>query len=183
MVFDYWNSRARLNADGHDESQYLPKILNPVSGKWEEPPPVNAYRAAKGDIRRNDDDKIESATWLPRIMFLGRRIEKEHYDMAVVVECVWLSAKKTLGILDLRGKLFDKVPELGTNVDVDAFLEMHRTMARPELEAVLWFVSFYIRASSAALPLERLGVILHGLENAQNIIDNCKRKRKVASYT
>lgn len=172
-----------LNANGEDESQWFKPFINPKTGKREMPPIVNAFRAAKGDVILNDDGTHESPHWLPRIMFTKGRLSKEHYDMAFCFECVWFQAKKTLGVLELKGKLYDKMPEGEITIEVDSFLEIKRTISANEFREIIWFVSKYFPASDAALPLDRLGVILHGLENSKIIIDICKKKRENAKYT
>lgn len=163
--------RDRLNAEGHDESQYLPKEYNAKTGKMERVPPINAFRAAKGDITRNEDDKLESVHWLPRIMHRQRQITKEHYDTARSFERHLIHARRTLGICDIKGKLFDIMPANGIDESTDLFLTILRSVARPEVVRLVWFVDMNFPCSSAALPDDMLGVIQHGLENVQKIID------------
>jgi hypothetical protein len=173
----------RLNPEGHDESQYLKAVFNPVSGKMEMPPIINAFRAAKGDIIRNEDDKLESVHWLPRILERQGNITKEHLDTAKAFERYLIHAWRTMGICDLRGKLNDILPASGLDDNTDMFLEIARKVVRPELNRVIWTVMKNFPCSSAVLPSHDLGVLKHGLENIQKVIDEHKERRNNATST
>lgn len=173
----------RLNADGHDESQWIKPVFNRASEKMEMPPIVNPYREAKGDIVRNEDDKLESVHWLPRIMQRQGQITKEHFDTARSFERLLIHSRRTLGICDIKGKLFDMMPSSGIDDSTDLFLEIVRVVVRPEVTRIVWFVDMNFPCSSAALPIAMLGVIHHGLENIQNVIDMHNQKRNNATST
>lgn len=164
--------KSKLNADGHDESQWIKKEFNPKTGKMEMPPLINAFRAAKGDIFRNSDDKLESPEGLPRIMFINGRISEDDFNTAKRVESIWIHAQRTLGISSIKGVIAsDVAPANSIDPNTDRFLEMWRHIPRNEFEQMLWFVSFRIKAMSAALPLDRLEIIQSGLQKAQKMID------------
>jgi hypothetical protein len=155
-----------------DTSQWLPKDI----------PVINAYRASKGDIKRNSDDKLQSITWLPHILHDMNRITKEHLDTAKSFERILIHAKRTLGICDIRGVLYDKHPA-GQSHDTDVFLEIIRVIPKPESNIIVWLVWDDYNRGNSILALKVIGTIQHGLENAQKVLDNIAEKRNNALST
>lgn len=161
----------QLNSEGHDESQYLPKKwLNPRTGKEEDYPVVNPWRAGKGDIKRNEDDKLESMTWLPDVLFERKHIQQQHLNTAKSFFRILVQAKKALGICDLRGQLFDRYPA-GISDDIDMFIQINRRLVKPESNILIWLVWDDYNRGNVALAMRVIGTILHALENAQEVID------------
>ena len=119
---------SKLNAEGHDGSQYLPRGT----------PPVNAFRAQHGNVRW-EGEAIKALTWLPDILFERKIIEECHLHTANSFLRVLIHAKRTLGITDLRGALFDKFPD-SMPTENDLFLEICRELPRPEANAIIWLV-------------------------------------------
>lgn len=173
----------RLNANGEDESQWIQPVLNRVTGKMEMPPIVNPWREAKGDIVRNEDDKLESIHWLPRILQRQGNITKEHFDASRSFERILVHARRTLGICNITGKIFDAIPSGGVDDTTDMFLEILRKVARSEVMRIVWLVDMNFPCSKAAIPIGMLGIIQHGLENIQNVIDMHNEKRNNAAST
>ena len=163
-----------LNSEGVDESQFLPKEFNQKTGKHEQIPPVNAYRAQHGNIKWAGES-IKDANWLPEIVFDGDNDkEKPYLDTAKSFFKILVQAKRTLGITDLRGPLFDKLP-YSANPETDMFVEIHRGLAKPEMTAVIWFVWDDYNRCNVALAHKIIGTIKHGLENVQKILDSRKK--------
>ena len=150
----------RLNSEGHDESQYLPKGT----------PPVNAFRAQHGNVKW-EGESIKAMSWMPDILFDKEIISKKHLDTSNNFFRIVVQAKRTLGICDLRGGLFDK-HETGAAFEADLFLEIWRSIPKSEFNMLLWFVWDDYNRGNVALAIHLRGTIQHGLENAQKIIDN-----------
>lgn len=162
---------SRLNAEGHDESQYLPRDC----------PPVNAFRERQGGVIY-EGTAIKALSWLPDILFDKQRITKPHLDTSNSFFRILVNAKRTLGICDLRGTLFEKFPN-GISSDTDAFLEIIRGISRPESNILIWLVWDDYNRKNVPLALHVMGTIHHALENAQNVIDMIAKKRDNASST
>ncbi len=176
--------RERLNAEGHDESQYLPKKwINPKTGKEEDYPVVNVWRMGKGDIIINEDDKYEVPTWLPRRLFRNGSFTKELFDTSNSFFRILVHAKRTLGITDLRNILFEKPPASGQNIQVDMFIELKRALALPEMNAIIWLVWDDYNRGNTGIAYQIIGTIKHGLENCQMVIDKFKEKSDNESST
>ncbi len=103
--------RERLNAEGHDESQYLPCDV----------PIVNAFRERKGGVKY-EGTAIKAMQWMPDILF-DRENEKEkaYNDTCVSVYGYYVMAAQTLGISDVRNILFDWIEDAVQLPPVDTF--------------------------------------------------------------
>lgn len=148
-----------LNSEGHDESQYLPR----------DTPPVNPYRAQHKGIRW-EGKAIKNIIWLPEILFEKEIITKEHLDTASSFFRILVHAKRTLGICDIRGPLFDKAPS-GVSNECDMFIEIHKKLPKSQTQAIIWFVWDEYNRGNHVLAYHLIGTIKHGLENAQICID------------
>jgi hypothetical protein len=165
-----------LNAEGVDESQFLPKEFNKKLGKYEKVPPVNAYRAKHGNIKWAGDS-IKDASWLPELIFNGDTEEKVYLDTANSFFRILVHAKRTLGICDLRGALFESYPS-GISQDTDLFLEILRHVVKPEVTVLIWLVWNDYNHGNIALAKKLIGTIKHGLENVQRVLDDTKKRER-----
>lgn len=164
----------RLNADGHDESQYLPKKwFNPKTQKEEPYPFINAYRKNKGDIFLNKDDQMQTLSWLPDALELKGFIEKEHHDTCKSFERILIQAKRTLGICDIRGVLFEKLPEEIRN-ELDMFIVLKKELLKSYMVTMIWLVEAEVTNANISVVGGLVGKVHHAIENTQRIIDNSK---------
>jgi hypothetical protein len=153
----------RLNSEGHDESQYLPKGI----------PPINPFRAQHGNLQW-EGEAIKDVSWLPEKLYVIEKITKPHLDSASSFQRALIMAERTLGISDIRGALFDKHAD-GQNSDTDMFLEFVRKLAKPEISTLTWFVFDKYNHGNINLALHLIGTIQHGLENVQKVIQGIKK--------
>lgn len=164
----------RLNADGHDESQYLPKVFDPVTGKMIPTPPVNAFRAQHGNVVY-EGDLIRQLEWLPDILYAHAVIDKCHLDTALSFYTAYIETMKALKIGDIKGILNDKTDELSTPKG-DIFFAVMHGLCKPEANMMLWLVCDDRNRKNTLLARHLIGTIKHALENSQIIIDNLKKK-------
>lgn len=175
--------RERLNADGHDESQYTKAVFNPKTCKMEMPPIVNAFRAQHGHIKRNSDDKLVDLTWLPAVLEDKGIIEKVHLDTCKSFLRVLIQAKRTLGVCELKGPLYDKAPEEIRN-DADLYLLIKHGVSKQDLLNLIWLVEEKYTQGNVWAADAIIGNLLHALEAAQQIIfDNSEQSAKIAAST
>lgn len=154
----------RLNHEGHDASQYLPRGV----------PPVNAYRATKGDIVR-EGESIKAISWMPDRLYVADRLSKEEVNTCTMFYSILIATRRVLGICDLRGILTDKTMENPTkSLEVDYFMEIMNGLPRPEGNMLLWVVCDEYNHGNLELACMLLGTIQHAIENTKNIIDNIK---------
>lgn len=168
----------RLNADGHDESQYLPrKWFNPKTGKDEPFPIVNATREAKGDIQRNADDKLECATWMPII--LNRKITqdgKPWLDDDMLHTCkraerAILSGLSALGIPTIRNFMSGDMSTVKLTPK-DPFLMLLTGMLPVYSTALLWVICDERNRGNIPLALKIFPTIAQAIEHAKKILDD-----------
>lgn len=150
----------RLNADGHDESQYLPRGT----------PPVNAFRERKGGVVLQGT-AIKALAWFPDILFNRRIIEKEHLDTCVSFFKALVETQRELGIGDIRGILADR-SEDGEQKHRDTFFAVMHALRKPEANMLLWTICDDRNRGNIPLACHLIGTIKHALENTQIIIDN-----------
>jgi hypothetical protein len=170
----------RLNADGHDESQYLPKVLDKITGKIVSLPPVNAFRERQGGVRY-EGTSIKAMQWLPDILF-DRENERErpYNDTCVSFYGYYVQTGQALGVSDVRNILFDRLEE-GTQLPpVDTFAAIMRGLVKPESHMLLWVVCDDRNRGNLRLANHLIGTIRHAVEHAQEIIDALTAKRRKA---
>lgn len=153
----------RLNADGHDESQYNPRGV----------PPVNPFRMQHGSIKW-EGEAIKALTWLPDILRDIGYIEKGHHDTCKSFERILIQAKRTLNICQLKGALFEKPPEMINN-DTDMYLLLKNKLILREMEIMIWLVEEENSKENLKAVNFLIGKIIHAIENSQRIIDNAKK--------
>lgn len=171
-----------LNADGHDESQWLPrKWTNPKTGKEEDYPVINAHRVSKGDIRY-DGVAIKARQWLPDILFdRSDERQKPYNDTCVSFFGYYVSAMQALGISDIRNILFDVVEQAERLPPVDTYSAILRGIPKPESNALLWVVLDERNRGNIALAHKMLGTIRHAIDNTAKVIDKLVEVRKMAA--
>jgi hypothetical protein len=159
----------KLNADGSNPNYYLPS----------EVPIVNAYRAAKGDIKRIGEE-IRARHWMPDLLFDAGHFSKENVDTCFSFFAILTGARRTLGICDLLNAITNKAALEYANADVDAFLEIKRGLTLPEMNMLIWVVDNNLNHENIPLAYHLLGTIKHGAEKAQKIIvDLAENKRRL----
>jgi hypothetical protein len=170
--------RDKLNADGHDESQYLPrKWFNPRTGKEEPYPVVNPFRQAKGDISRNDDDKLEAMTWLPDILLKRGKISGDHHSTCLSAFRAALSTRNALGVENLRAYLSEVMgEEIPSGEESDIFFNLATKLSKLHFHTCMWVVFEEMNRGNVALACSIIGTIQESIERAQDIIDSCKKK-------
>lgn len=172
--------RNRLNSEGHDESQYIQAVLNPISGKMEKPPIVNAFRAAKGDIFINPDDKNECPSWMPRILNLKLNESGKAYldDDALHtckrVERAALSAMAALGVSSLRCFLSGDGRDISSLAEYDPFKALLTGLLPKYSTALLWVVCDERNRGNIPLALKIIGTITQAIALAKNILDDSR---------
>jgi len=168
-----------LNAEGHDESQYLPKVFNKATGKMENMPVVNAYRERQGGVRY-EGEAIKALQWMPDIIF-DRENEKErpYNDTCVSFYTYHVQANQSLGISDIKNILFDKAQDVSSLPPIDTYSAILRGLVKPESNMLLWVVCNERNKGNVALARHLIGTIRHAIENAQIIIDNLAKNRKI----
>lgn len=175
----------RLNADGHDESQYLGKILDPRSGKMIPIPPINAFRAAKGDIIRNTDDKLESITWMPRRLNITlddrghKLIDDDQLHTCKSVERAALSAMAALGLSSIRVFMAGDMNLAGLS-QIDPFKAILTLMKPCYSTALLWVICDERNGGNTQLAIKMLGSIHTGISFAKEILDSLQDSGKVS---
>lgn len=165
--------RNRLNSEGHDESQYLPHGV----------PPVNAFRAAKGDIKRIGEE-IRARHWMPDLLFDYGHFEKEHVDTCLSFYAILIGARRVLGICDLLNAITDKMAMEASNAEVDSFVEIMRGLPKPEMNMLIWVVDNDRNHRNISLAFHLIGTITHAIEHTQKIIvEISDRKSKMQKST
>lgn len=158
----------RLNAEGHDESQYLPKNV----------PIVNAFRERRGGVRY-EGTAIKAVEWLPDILF-DREDEREkpYNDTCVSVYGYHINTLHSLGMRATNNILFDPVFAVTQLPAVDTYAAIIHGLAKPESIVLLWTVCTERNHGNIGLARSFIGTIRHAIENAQSIIDALTEKRK-----
>lgn len=151
---------SRLNGEGHDESQYLPRGT----------PPVNPFRERQGGVRW-EGTSCKALSWFPDRLYHLQIIEKHHLDTAISFITAMINTQKVLGIGDIRGILHDKPEELNSPKG-DVFYAILNRLCKPESNMLLWLVCDDRNRGNTSLARHLIGTIKHALENTQKIIDN-----------
>lgn len=173
--------RIHLNAEGHDESQYIKAVLNPVNGKMEKPPLVNAFRNAKGDIFINADDKSECPTWMPRILNLklnehGKKImDDDALHTCRRVERATLSALAVLGLSDIRSFISGNCQNISELPAYDPFKALLVGLLPVYSTALLWVICDERNRGNVPLAMKIIGTITQAVELSKNILDECQK--------
>lgn len=170
--------REHLNAEGHDENQYLPKFLNKATGKMEDMPPVNAFRERQGGVKY-EGKAIKAVRWMPDILFdRENKREKPYNDTCVSFYGYYVQAGQALGISDIRNILFDRVEE-GTQLPpADTFSAIMHGLCKAESHMLLWVICDDRNRGNIPLAKHLIGTIRHAIENTQKIINDLTKKRK-----
>lgn len=172
--------RQRLNSEGHDESQYLPKTwYNPKTQMDEPYPVVNAFRAAKGDIvhLQEDGEVARALVWLPHALHLkldhcGQRIiSSDHLHTCETLNRVLRIVKVALGLSDLRAYTDGQAGEMAPSAERDIFVELIKGLPVFQGRVGFWFAEADFTPQNSRAALQWLGAIYAALDSAQNIID------------
>lgn len=175
----------RLNADGHDESQYLPKKwINPKSGKEEDYPVVNECRAKKGDIVQLETDGglNKALTWLPDKLNHMRDdngkelLNRDYLHICESIYKIVMSARHSLGISDLRSFIGgEAIIQVGI-LPSDPFFAILSKLMPYQSNMVLWVVCDEYNRGNIALARKCISSILGSLDMAKKVIDDCRPK-------
>lgn len=160
--------RFRLNAEGHDESEYLPPGT----------PSVNAYRAAHGKLEWVEKT-LHAKTWMPDKLFELRKIEQEHLDTALCCFLCLMQTLQTLGLGEVKGILVDAPLIITQREAIDTFHALMRELPKPESNMMLWVIRDDRNRGNTRLACHLIGTIKHALENARNIIDKLQEGRRM----
>jgi hypothetical protein len=159
----------RLNSEGHDESQYLPKGI----------PPVNAFRAQHNGIKW-EGQAIRSLTWLPDILNAtldenGKELlNRDHIATCTRFYSAVVSTRKTLGISDIRGYIADSKGEKNDNPS-DIFFSVVNGLLPYQSNLCLWVVCDEYNRGNFKLAQKMIQSIQQSLDNAQKIIDEISK--------
>ena len=160
-----------LNAEGHDESQYLPEgveVVNPFRKQ-------HTSISVEGELHK-------AIEWLPDILFEKHCITKRQLDTAFTFLRILVNAKKALGTCDLRGVMFDKYP-YGISSDVDPFLEIKRKIGKYDFNALIWLVWNDYNRGNISLALQKLSHLKRILDHTQYSLDEINRLKHNATST
>lgn len=152
----------RLNADGHDESQYLPR----------DTPAVNAYRAAQGGISW-DGQSIKHLTWMPdKLHYKLTEEGKPYLDRDRLQTCEGLyravtGTRSALGISDLRIYVGEK-SEGGEPKDI--FFAVLRKLLPYQSNLCLWTVCDEYNRGNLPLAMQLISSIHNALDMAADVI-------------
>lgn len=158
----------RLNAEGHDESQYLPRGI----------PPVNPFRAQHKGVRW-EGTSIKAMNWLPDLMLDREFLTKDHQTTCLSFYSAVISTRKLLGITDLRGYLADS--QMGDALPKDIFFAICNGLKKWKSNLCLWVVCNEYNMGNIELAYKIRGNIQESLEDAQKIIDNLRELARVIS--
>lgn len=173
--------RIHLNAEGHDESQYIKAVLNPTTGRMEKPPLVNAYRHAKGDIFINADDKSECPTWMPRILNLRLNeqgkpfLDDDALHTCKRVERAALSALAVLGLSDIRSFISGNSQDIGELPAYDPFKALLVGLLPVYSTALLWVICDDRNRGNVPLAMKMIDTIAQAIDLAKNILDESRQ--------
>lgn len=151
---------SRLNSDGHDESQYLPKGT----------PPVNPFRAQHCGIKWSGK-AIRAIDWLPDALYERGLMEKAHLDTTCCFYRALISTRKTLGISDILGSISERFPIAGNQTIIDIFFPVMTELSKPQSTLLLWLVEEKNSEGNIMAAFRLAQNILATLEQTQNIID------------
>lgn len=176
--------RRKLNADGHDESEYLPKKwFNPKTQKEEPYPIVNSFRAKKGDVVMLDEDGgvHKALKWLPDI--LHRTLDEnakelltgDHVHICESIFRIACSAKVALGIADLRNYSLPVDTSESITVEVDKLFALLKGLLPYQSNLCLWVVFDEYNRGNVVLAKKIISSICSSLDNAKKILDECKQ--------
>lgn len=154
----------RLNSDGHDESQYLPKGT----------PPVNPFRAQHEGIKW-EGESIRAKTWLPDI--LEEQLDENAHPLLSgdqVHTCKSflrsvVGTRNALGITDLRIYVGQPNSEAESK---DIFFSIMRGLVAYQANLCLWVVCDEYNRGNISLARKLIGSIQQSLDNAQKLIDS-----------
>lgn len=157
---------SRLNQDGHDESQYLPRGT----------PPVNPFRAQHGKLEWVERT-LHAKTWLPDILNTTLNdkgdplLNTDNLTTCMRFYSSLVSTRKALGISDIRGYIAD--PQKGSNKpETDIFYAVMTGLLKYQSNLCLWIVCDEYNRGNLKLAEKMIGSICNSLDLAQNIIDN-----------
>lgn len=171
----------RLNSEGHDESQYLPKKwFNPKTEKEESYPVVNPFRAQHGKVRL-EGEEIKALTWLPDILHDtygedGKELlSRDYLQICETIFRIVMSARNALGISDLRS--FLGAEQLNQHLSArDPFFALLSKLLPYQSNMVLWIVCDEYNRGNIDLARKLIETIRNSLDLAKKVIDDCKGK-------
>lgn len=168
---------SRLNHDGHDASQYLPRGV----------PPVNAYRAQHGSVRW-EGEAIKALTWLPDILEHRGRINGDHLNVCLTIKRATTSTMNALAIENVRAYLTDVVAvqnkcqcidKAKCQCGTDIFYNLLTRLNRKKSYICFWLVTDEMNQGNIGVAIREIGFIKEALEDAHKIIDDCKNRSNV----
>lgn len=158
----------RLNSEGHDESQYLPKGM----------PPVNPFRAQHRGIKW-EGQAVKALTWLPDILNAmlndsgNELLTRDHIATCTRFYSAVVSTRKTLGISDIRGYIAEPTGKNDSR-ETDIFFSVVNGLLKYQSNLCLWVVCDEYNRGNIKLASHLIGSIQQSLDNAQKIIDSLK---------
>lgn len=165
----------RLNADGIDESQWLPKVFNKHTGLLERIPPVNPFRQQHGIVKW-EGESIKAISWMPDLLFAkldadgNQLLNGDHLMTCKAFYSAVVSTRKALGISDLRGYLSD--PGQGNPATGDVFFTVMTKLLPYQANMCLWVVCDEYNRGNVALAEKLITSIQNSLDLARKVIDN-----------
>ena len=154
----------RLNADGHDKSQYLPRGT----------PPVNPFRAQHKGIEW-DGESIKVKTWMPDILLKTLdEFGKEMLTRDQVHTCESMfraitATRNSLGINDLRAFIGESK---GDGEPKDIFFAVIHGLLPYQANLCLWVVCDEYNRGNLPLAKKLITNIQQSIDLAQILIDN-----------
>jgi len=170
----------KLNAEGHDESQYLPtKWYNPKTEKEEPYQVVNAFRAAKGDVIINETGYYESLTaFFPNQLskILDEKgqnlLSRDDVHTCKRIERAVLSAWAVLKFGHLKNFT------IGDDIDTsklpkhDPFVALLTGLLPYQSNICLWVIFDDRNRGNIPLATKLISSIRNSIDLAKNILDN-----------
>lgn len=165
----------KLNSEGHDESQYLPKKwYNPRTGREEDYPIVNPFREKHGGVV-TEGKSIKALTWLPDKLHLqldtdgNQLINGDQLNTCRSFYRAVVSTRNELRIDNVRN-LVGQSPTPGEPTDI--FFAVVRGLLPYQANMCLWVVCDEYNRGNLELAQKLIVSIQNSLDLAQKIIDS-----------
>ena len=160
--------RKQLNAEGHDESQYLPK----------DEPIMNIFRIQHSAVKK-EGESIKILSWLPDILFEKNVIDKRELNTAENIYKCWVATNQALGVSH-RGMRIASIEIEGIPREPkDIYFALLSNLLPYQSKLCVWLVKEEPRESIVKHAVAIKSNIINALLQAKNIIDNYQNFVKI----
>ena len=161
--------RTKMNAQGHDESQYLPRGV----------PPVNPFRAKHGKIEWVNQT-LHAKTWMPDILTTtlnenGKPLfETEHLETCIRLFKALVATNQALKISDLHMQLASEEIQGMPRNPKDIYFAIMRELLPHQSNLCWWVICDDRNHGNVELATHLISSIQNSLVLAEKVIDSLR---------